>query len=783
MPLHRVCKDHRGHHGHGEKLKQFTMTDYSVIGKSVPKVDAIEKATGKAIYIDDIALTGMLYGKILRSPYPHARILNIDASRARRVPGVRAVLTGSDLPQKRMGAFILDEPILAQGVVRYVGEPVAAVAAVDKEAALEATSLITAEYEESPAVLDPLAAMQEGSPIIHEGFASYAKVFNAVWKGNVCSHTTFVEGDVELGFTEADIVLEDTFRTQMVHQCYMEPCGAIASFEVSGKATVWTNTQSVFVTQARIHQSLGLPMSKIRVIGAKVGGAFGGKVEPTVQPLCVALSQAASRPVKIILERGEELAAMRPRHATIITIKTGAKKDGRIVAKQARLIFDTGAYADDGPGIAAFAAMMARGPYRIPHVRIEGLCVYTNKLKCGAFRGFGNPQATFASESQLDEIARQLDMDPFEIRMINGVENGDRAFGGHPYGSVGYKNCLKRASEAIGWGGPRRKNLGRGMASINHISGIASSAATVKMNEDGTVVLITGAVDLGQGSDTTLSQIAAEELGVPYETVSIVTSDTDTTPYNWATTASRTTYTAGNAVLLAAREAKKQILSLAAESLEANPEDLEVREGQVFVRGAPEKRIALTDIGAMSHWVRQGPILGSASYMVEGPPFDAKRAALSGFPFGHLTAYIFGVHMVEVEVDPETGKVNVVKGVAAHDVGRAINPLVVEGQIQGGFVQGIGYALTEELVLDGGKVANPTLVDYRIPSALDVPDVIPIIVESGEPSGPFGAKGVGECGLVGTAPAIANAIYDAVGVRIRELPITPERVLKGLKGL
>ncbi len=755
--------------------------DYAVVGKSLPKTDGIEKATGRAVYIDDLVLPGMLWGKILRSPYPRARILNIDSSRAKSLPGVKAIITGSDLPPGRMGAFILDEPVLARGVVRHIGEPVAAVAAVDGEVAQEALGLIAVEYEELPAVFDPLSAMEEGAPIIHEEFASYVKVFNPVWQGNVCSHTTFVEGDVELGFQQADVILEDSFSTPMVHQCYMEPSGAVASIDVSGKVTVWTSTQSVFVTQARIHQSLGLPMSKIRVIGTKVGGAFGGKVEATVQPVCVALSQVASRPVKIILERDEEFTSLRPRHPAVITIKTGAKNNGQLVAKEMRIVFDTGAYADDGPGIAAFGAMMARGPYRIPNVKIEGICVYTNKIKCGAFRGFGNPQATFASESQLDGIAQRLGMDPLEIRRINGVENGDRALGGCSYGSVGYKECLKRASEAIGWGTAKGKNRGRGVASINHISGIVSSAATVKMNEDGTAVLLTGAVDIGQGSDTTLSQMAAEELGLPYDHLSIVTSDSETTPYNWATTASRTTYTTGNAVRMAAREAKKQLLALAADCLEANPQDLETREGQVFVAGSPEKRISFRDIAGMSLWAKQGPILGSASFMVEGPPFDAKRAVVMGYPFGAMTAYIFGVHMVEVEVDRETGQVKIVKAVAAHDVGRAINPSIVEGQIQGGFVQGVGYALMEEMILDDGKITNPTLVDYRIPSALDVPKIIPIIVETGEPTGPFGAKGVGECGLVGTAPAIANAIYDAVGVRIKELPLTPERVLAALR--
>ncbi|MBI2369994.1 MAG: molybdopterin-dependent oxidoreductase, partial [Deltaproteobacteria bacterium] len=491
-----------------------------VVGTSAVRVDGPDKATGRALYVDDIVLPKMLHGKILRSPYPHARIRAIDVSKARRVKGVRVVLTAEDLPDGRMGPFILDEPVLARGKVRCIGEPVAAVAAVDPDVAQEALDLIEVEYEELPALLDPIEAMQEGAPLIHEEYASYAKVFQPVWSGNVCSHTTFEEGDLEQGLREADVVLEDTFRTQMVHQGYLEPCGAVAAVDAAGKVTIWTTTQSVFITQARIAEALHLPMTKIRVIGTKVGGGFGGKVEPTVQPIALALCREAGAPVKIVMTRDEDFIAMRPRHPAIASMKIGATKDGRIVAKQARIVYDTGAYADDGPGIAGFGAMMARGPYRIPHVKIEGICVYTNKVKCGAFRGFGNPQSTFASESLMDEVARRLGIDPVEFRLKNGVEHGDRALGGQPYGSVGYKECLKRAAAAIGWDRPKAGKLrGRGVASINHISGLLPSSAFVKLNEDGTAVLMTGVSDIGQGSDTVLSQIAAETLGLPLEDV------------------------------------------------------------------------------------------------------------------------------------------------------------------------------------------------------------------------------------------------------------------------
>jgi CO/xanthine dehydrogenase Mo-binding subunit len=499
------------------------------------------------------------------------------------------------------------------------------------------------------------------------------------------------------------------------------------------------------------------------------------------QPIAVALARAADRPVKMIFTREEEFIAARPRHATTITVKVGAKRDGMITAKSVRLLFDTGAYADDGPGIAGFGGMMARGPYRVPNLKIESHCVYTNKVKTGAFRGFGNPQATFASESMMDMLAEALGMDPVELRLKNGVEPGDLAVGGQVMRSVRFKDCLSKAAEAIRWDQKPGLRRGKGVAGINHISGLLSSGASVRMSEDGTFVLMVGAVDIGQGSDTVLVQILAEELGVTADQISVVSGDTDATPYNWAVAASRTTFTAGNAVRKAGAEVKRQILELAADLLEANPVDLEARGGFVTVKGVPGRRVSYRELGLASHWVRRGPILGSASYMVEGPAYDPKRTIMTGFPFGPVTAYIFGVHAVEVEVDTDTGQVTIVDAVAAHDVGRAVNPALVEGQIQGGFMQGVGYALLEALHLDGGRITNPSFMDYRLPSALDAPPARTIILEGGDEAGPFGAKGVGEPPIVGPAPAIANAIYRAVGVRIRELPITPERVLRALR--
>lgn len=751
------------------------------VGRRVERVDARRKASGQALYVDDLAFPRMLWAKVLRSPYPSARIRAVDVARARALRGVRAVLTAADLPDARTGPFVKDEPVLARGRVRYIGEPVAVVAADDPDTALEALGRVEVEYAELPAVFDVEAALAADAPLVHahDELGGYVKVWPAVFGGNVCSTTVFQAGDAEQALREADVVLEETFRTGMQLQAALEPSGAIAVPDAGGRVTVYASTQAPHLNQSRLAEVLRLPMARIRVVAACVGGGFGGKVELTAQGLVVPLALATGRPVKLVLTREEEMMAGRPRHPTVTRMRIGARRDGTLLAQSARVLFDTGAYADDGPGIAAFGAMMARGPYRIPHWHVEAHCVYTHKVKTGAFRGFGNPQVSFARESLLDMLAEALAMDALELRLRNGVERGDHSPGGQVMRSAGFKPCLRAAARAVGWDAPTGSRRGRGLAALTHISGLLSSAAAVKMNEDGTFTLAVGCPDIGQGSDTVLTQIAAEELGVDPSAVSIVTGDSETTPYNWAVAASRTTFTTGNAVRGAGADLRQKILDLAGELLEASPADLEIADAGVQVKGVPGRRLPYRDLGAVSLWARKGPLTGSCSVMTEDP-YDPKRTAIRGFPFGPLTAYIFGAQAVEVEVDTETGQVRVLRGAAAHDVGRAINPTLVEGQIQGGFVQGVGYALTEGLVLDGGRVTNPTLVDYRLPSSLDAPPVEPIIIEDEDPAGPFGAKGVGETGLVATAAAIANAVYRAAGVRITELPITPERVLRAL---
>ncbi len=755
--------------------------EYNIVGKRVPRVDALEKATGTAVYIDDIAFPGMLYGKIVRSSFPHARILHVDVSRAERAPGVKAVVTANDLPGRGglVGPFIKDEPIFAQDKVRYVGEAVAAIAATDLAAAEAAASLIRVDYDELPAVFDPVEAMKPDAPILHEDLKSYFAVFEAIRQGNVCSHTTFIEGDVEKAFREADVIIQESFKTPMIYQAYIEPYGAIAQWDGTGRVTVWSNTQGIFVIQDRICESLKIPMSKIRVIGSRLGGGFGGKIETNVQPACVALAKKTGKAVKIIVPREEDFVQARPRHPTVASWKLGVKKGGAIVASQMSCIFDSGAYADDGPGVTAVGSIMARGPYRIRNLRMDGYCVYTNKVKTGAMRGFGNTQTTFSRESMLDMAAREIGMDPVDFRMKNAIEAGDKSVGGQTLHSVGFKECLTKAADTINWRGEKKgKHYGRGMACINHISGLLTVSSIVRVNEDGTVTIQCGAMEIGQGSDTVISQIVAEELGVPMEDVALHSADTDGAPYTWATTANRITYTAGNSVRMAARDAKRQLIDLAATML--NEEDLEIKEKRVYSRRNPSKALSFHDLGKISCWVKGGPIVGKSSFMVEEPALDAKN--FRGHPFGTpFTAYIFGAQAVELEVDVETGQVHILNAVAAHDTGQPINPNGVEGQIEGGFVQAMGMALTEAVAFDSkGRITNPNFTDYKIPAAADVPPLTPIIVEAYDETGPFGAKGIGEAAIMGACPAVANAIFDAIGIRFTDLPITPERVLKAI---
>lgn len=759
-----------------------------VVGRSLPRLEIREKLTGRAQYIADMARPQMLHAAILTSPYAHARVLSYDISEAIRLPGVAAVVTGDDFGDGKMGPFIKDEGPIAKAKVRYIGEAVAAVAAEDEATARQATQLIRVSYEELPALLTPEDALAPGAAVIHEDLAGYFKVFDAKCGGNLMSETEISEGDLAQGWRESDLVLEQVFETPAQNHLALEPVGALAEMDPSGRVTLWSANQSVFRVQANVCESLGLPMSRLRCLTPRVGGGFGNKMEAHVQPIVVKLAMVTGRPVKCILSREEDFEMVRARHPAKIRVKTGVKKDGTFVAREVDVLMDGGAFADDSPGVLGYSLLMARGPYRIPHCRCHGRMAYTNKLRFAAFRGFGNPQTAFAGESQIDDIAHQLGLDPIDIRLKNSLREGDRWFGGQEVASIALIDCLKKVRASSGWDKRRQRpatpgrRRGYGIAAASHISGLLATGAIVRLLEDGTAVLNTGAVDIGQGSDTVLTQMCAETLKLPIDKVALASPDTDGSPYNWGTTASRVTYTTGRAVVGATLEVERQIKAHAAEMLECAVDDLELRPGGfVGIKGVPQKQLPYLAVSARAHWRTGGPIVGAKTLVYEGKTIDPKRAVATGLPFGQIGVFSFLALVVEVEVDEVTGKATVVNAWHAIDVGKAINPASVEGQTEGGFVQGMGFALTEEMVWDGPRLANPSMMDYKVPGFLDTPYGIHTeIVETHEPDGPFGAKGAGEISIVPVAPAIANAIKDAVGVRLTRLPMTPERVLTAM---
>lgn len=755
--------------------------EFSVLGKPTPMVDGPVKVRGAAEYAPDIVLPRMLIGKVLRSPHAHARIRAIDVSLARRHPGVKAVLTIDDIPQAKWGHENNDQTTLAKDKVRFVGEEVAAVAAVDEETALEALDLIRVDYEPLPYVLDPLEALGPGAPQLHDG-----------WPGNLAAETHIARGDVEAGFREAAAVYEETFRTTVQYQAFMEPIGSVAAVDPTGKVTVWASTQSVYFTRSRIAKALGASESRVRVIQPFVGGGFGGKLndDPNAQ-LCALLAVAAGRPVKLVNTRTEEFLASRPRTACVIRIKLGVRKDGTICAKETDIVTDNGAYTGRSAKIMNITAMRMDNAYRMQNLRTRARLAYTNKLPTGAFRGMGNPQMIFPFESALDHLAGRIGMDPVEIRLVNAVRTGDVSVHGWRIGSCGLAECIRFVAEGSGIrdkraravnGGKTRRGVG--IANAIHVSGNRhytnwdGASATVKMNQDGRVNLIIGEGDIGQGASTVLTLICAEEMGLRLRDIEVSKPDTDLTPMCMGAFASRLTIVAGNAVKKAAAEAKKKLLEAAGEMMEADPADLEIRDARVFVRGAPDRGLSVAEV-CKDGLFRQGgePIAVSAS--VDNPTEMADPVTRYGNP---SPGYTFCSQAAEVEVDTETGQVKVLGFWVADDVGRTLNPLTAEGQIQGAVMQGMGYAMYENWVVDAGQVVNGNFADYTLPKAECLPQrVESALIESIEPNGPFGAKGASETAIDPVAAAIGNAIYDAVGVRLTSLPFTPEKVLAALR--
>jgi len=751
---------------------------YSIIGTRQPLVDGLLKASGGAKYTADLSLPGMLIGKMLGSIYPHANILHVDATKAQALRGVKGVVTGADIPGTKYGIVRSrrDETGLTRKA-RHIGDPIAAVAAVDEETALEALDLIEVEYEVLPAVFDPEEAMKEGAPLIHEEY-----------ERNIATHQKFDFGDVESGFGESDYIREDHFSSQAISHGNPEPRATLADYDSSGRLTLWTSTQSPYHVRRDLSLVLNLPQSKIRVIKPHVGCGFGGKVELNSHQVAASLlAVKTGRPIKLCQTREEEMSATRLRTPMNVYVKTGVKKDGSLVAQYMRCLADGGGYVGTGVLLMYNPSWSAMIPYRLPNFKYDGIMVYTNKAVFSAMRGHGTNQARFAIESQLDMIAEDLGMGPVELRLKNATQVGDTSISGLVFHSCEFSKAITESTKHAGWDqkrGQKNSTRGIGIACSGFMSGArlgghTASSCNMHVNEDGGVTVLTGSSDIGQGSKTVIAQVAAEELGLSLSDITVESSDTLTTPIDPGTFSSRVTFYAGNATLIAAREVKQQLAQAAATILEANKEDIVFRNRRVFVKGSPERSIPFGELAKKAESMGQGLlIMGKGQWAPPHSHFPDRQTR-----YGNISgAYSFGAQVAEVEVDQETGEVNVLKITIGDDCGQVINLSGAEGQAEGSVAMGIGHALLENILFGNhGQIMNPSYLDYRIPTTKDLNDCVLLEVGSPDPYGPYGAKEIGEGILVATVPAIINAIYDAVGVRITELPATPEKILEALE--
>lgn len=787
--------------------------ELKVVGKSLPRVDAHSKVTGQAEFTVDVKLPGMLHGKILRSPHPHARILGIDTSAAERLPGVKAVITGRDTRGMRY-AFVDtprypgDQYPLAQDKVRYIGDEVAAVAAVDTETAQEALDLIRVDYEILPAVFDPYEAMRPDAPTVHDGEyegmsiweewgAKKTRASEANEKvNNVSGRTVITYGDPDRAFAEAYHVREDHFETGSTAHCAMEPHAAVAHFDPAGQLHLWLSSMGVYYKRYVIAKVLGLSSSQVRVHKTYVGGAFGGKMDVYPYEICAGiLSQKAGRPVKIELSRPEVFTTTRIRFPTYIDIKTGVSRDGRILAQEIRTLVNNGAYRGTGPVVIFLFHGWTAPVYRVNNMRYEGVSVWTNTPVGGPQRGHGAPQIRFAIDSQLDAIAEDLGLDTAEVMLRNVRQIGETIPNGDVLKSCGLTDCIKGSVAVSGWkekrGAPGSARMDRGNGAKRRGVGISlttmisgapyypfASAGIVQLHDDGRATLLTGVVEMGQGAETTLAMVAAEELGLRLEDIRIVAGDTEQTPVDMGSFLSGGALVTGDAVRIAAADAKRQVLEIASERLDAMVEELEVAEGRVSVRGRPDRSMSIGEVVRYSIKEAGNPIIGRGYRKILS---DSDRYPSLAKGTGRWTdAYGFNAQVAEVEVDTETGQVKLIRATTFHDCGQPLNPQIVEGQVYGSVSTGQGQALTEQILFDKGRIVNPTFLDYRVPTAMETPEVAGTSVDSFEPAGPFGAKEVGEGTLAQTLGAIANAVYDAVGVRITSLPILPETILAAL---
>ena len=765
-------------------------TTTRAIGQSIVRGEGPDKVTGKSVYAADVSLPGMLWGKVLRSPFPHARIVSIDTEQAKAVPGVHAVITAADLPDSLVGRRLRDMPVLARDVVRFVGEKVAAVAAETEEAAEEGLLLIDVEYEELDAVFDAHEAMEPGAPTLHPELSAYEGLPQPESEiNNVFAHITWGRGDVDEGFAEAELVFEHTFNAQLMHQAYIEPHACVVSAEESGRVQLWINNKDPYALREQLAAVWGIDEERIVLHPCSIGGDFGGKGSFMDAPLCYYLSLHSGRPVKVVMDYIQELMAANPRHPATMTIRSGVKRDGTLVARQARVVFDSGGYGAFKPTVYLRGADHLCGVYRIPHARIDSYMVYTNNVPKGHMRSPAKPQVVFAVEAHTDLIARELGMDPYEFRQKNLLRNGDASPVGHEWEDIRAEETLRRAAEAIGWGegrplpegegtngnplpggeetGNEGMLTGKGLAITDLSQGVGRFAAKISMNSSGRPTLHMAFWDTGTGSHTVLRQMVAQELSVPVDEVDIELLDTSEMPFSSGSGGTRVTYTAGQAVVGAARELKRKLIREAAPLLDSPEEDVSLQSGRVVV-GPSELRPAYyrtINIGEVVAHVGDGTI--EAEYELASEPPD-------------MTS--FCAQAAEVEVDPETGAVTVKRLVSAHDVGAILNPLMHQGQVEGGVIQGLGYALMEELQTEDGHISTVSFGDYKIPTIADVPELVTVLVEGNNGPAPYRSKGIGESANIPVAGAIANAVADAIGAPVPSLPLTAEKVLRALWG-
>jgi 4-hydroxybenzoyl-CoA reductase subunit alpha len=772
--------------------------DLEYVGKRILRKDGPDKATGKAVYTADVQLPNQLVGRILRSPHPHAQILDIDISRAERVPGVKAIVTCGDTLRIKHGfvetpRYPPDQYPLAHDRVRYVGEEVAAVAALDDHAAAEAISRIRVDYEPLPAVFDPEEAMQSEAVEIHP---THPKVKASL--RNIAGKTENSWGDIGTGFEQSDYVRKDRFESHLRTHGYLEPQATVACFDPAGKLDIWTSSMGPFIKRAKLARTLGLPISSVRIHKAYVGGAFGGKIDLFTHEFCAALlSMKTGRPVKIVASREEIFAAYRHGQPLIVEVKTGVKKDGTLMAQQLRTINNCGGYRGSGVVVIFLAWGFAMLPLRVPNFKYEGYAVYTNNPVRAPQRGHGAPQLRFAVDSQLDIIAEELGVDPVEIRLKNARHPGEQLPNKDNVHNCGLHDCIVKVADHTRFLDTYRKcrsqtapvkslRRGIGMGISSYFGGSLiypnSSSVIVKMNDDGSVALLTGALDLGQGAETILSQIVAEELKVPVEEIHVIAADTETTPVDIGSWISGNAYVTGNAARGAAAEVREKLLEVAANELEANIADLVLAKKRVFVTGSTERGLSYRQLVTASIQKQKGDsVIGEGHWRtMRDEPFHPSLATAKG---RWSENYAFDAQVAEVEVDVETGVVRLIRAVTAHDCGFPINPLMVEGQIDGQVSMALGHAFLEEIMMQEGRTLNPNWLDYRMPTIHEMAEseYIDVITERYEIGKPYRTKEVGEGYVSAILAAIANAIYNAVGVRLYSTPFTPEKILKGLE--